>query len=187
MADEVAEHVRVLREGDDASKAAAAEALHVLARNNANSVLIAAAGAIPPLVELLRDGSADAKRWAARALGCIAYYDDANKVLIAEAGAIPPLVELLRDGSADAKWWAAWALFSLARNNDANAVAVAVAIGFDAVVELARDGEVYFYDEDALVDYASPAAQREAARILLRECLPHAPDEIAAATATFLV
>ena len=31
---EIEEHVRVLRDGDDASKTAAARALHVLARNN---------------------------------------------------------------------------------------------------------------------------------------------------------
>ncbi|KAH8048513.1 metallopeptidase [Aureococcus anophagefferens] len=47
----------------------AAAALASLARNDANKALIAEAGAVPPLVDLLRDGiAADAKLMAARAL-----------------------------------------------------------------------------------------------------------------------
>lgn len=57
-------------------------------------VLIAKAGAIPPLVDLVRDGSEPGKEAAAGALGNLAFNDD-NKILIRDAGAIPPLVELL--------------------------------------------------------------------------------------------
>ena len=145
MEDETAERVRVLREGDDASKMAAAKALGYLARYHG------------------------------------------NRVLIAEAGAIPPLVELLRDGGADAKYVAAVALRNLASNNDANAVAIAAAVGLEALVQLARRGRVTV-DGEEIVRHASLAAKGDAARLLLRKCLPRAiPDEIAAATALFLV
>ncbi|KAH8051454.1 hypothetical protein JL721_11108 [Aureococcus anophagefferens] len=69
--------VRALREGDDAMKLAAAQRLGDLASpysvwDSNRWVLIAEAGAIPPLVELLREGSATAKHMAARALGFLA-------------------------------------------------------------------------------------------------------------------
>ena len=54
--------VRALREGDDAAKTAAAEALYRLAwDDDADRVLIAEAGGIASLVELLRSGSAQLK------------------------------------------------------------------------------------------------------------------------------
>ena len=177
--------VRDLREGDDAAKTAAARTLRDLAwDNDANEVLIAEAGGIAPLVELVHDGSAEAKVQAAQALRNLAF-NDANKVLIAEAGGIPPLVKLLRNGSADLNF-AAWVLGNFARDNAANAVAIAAAVGFDAVVELARRGSVTV-DDRSVVEHAGVPAKRKAARILLRKCLPRAiPDEIAAATAAFL-
>ena len=119
--------VRALREGDDAAKLAAARSLHPLVQRNASDrVLFAEAGGIPPIVELLRDGSADAKQQAARAIGHLAFGNAAaNKVAIAEHGGIPPLVELLRDGSADAKEQAARAIGHLAFGNAAaNKVAI---------------------------------------------------------------
>ncbi|KAH8061477.1 hypothetical protein JL722_4104 [Aureococcus anophagefferens] len=92
--------------------------------NHDNAVLIAEAGAIPLLVELLRDGTASGKEKSARALCSLAGNNRANQVQIVAAGAIPPLVELLRDGSAEAKLQAATALCYLAFNND-NKVAIA--------------------------------------------------------------
>ena len=90
--------VRALREGD-AAKTAAAWALGNLALGNAdNRVLIAEAGGIPPLVQLLRDGSWDAKAAAARALHFLARNDDANAVAIAAAVSLEALVQLARDG-----------------------------------------------------------------------------------------
>ena len=134
--------VRALREGDDAAKLAAARSLHPLVQRNASDrVLFAEAGGIPPIVELLRDGSADAKQQAARAIGHLAFGNAAaNKVAIAEHGGIPPLVELLRDGSADAKEQAARAIGHLAFGNAANKVAIAEHGGIPPLVELLRDG-----------------------------------------------
>ena len=134
----IAQHVCALREGDDAAKTAGALGLGNLVRNNARSrALIAEAGGIPLLVELLRDGSAKAKKEAAWALGNLAC-NAANRIAIAEAGGIPPLVELLRAGSAKAKEEAAWALGNLAPNA-ANKILIAEAGGVPALVELLRD------------------------------------------------
>jgi vacuolar protein 8 len=146
--------VSVLSEGDDVAKAAAARALFNLVlrgrlsgstRTKASEkAAIAEAGGIPLLVELVRDGSADAKCHAARVLGHIALDNDANRILVAEAGAIPPLVELLRDGSAVAKaepaWEPAWALYILAWNNANNQVLIVEAGGIPPLVELLRNG-----------------------------------------------
>ena len=169
---EIAQHVRALREGDDAAKTAAAMKLGSIAIINPAHVLIAEAGGIPPLVELLRDESADAKEAAAWVLGNLAD-NDANKVLIAEAGGIPPLIKLMHDD----KWTAskaAAALDHISDNNDANAVAIALTVGLEALVELARGGRVTV-NERWLVRNASIAAKRKAALVvaaLLRACVP---------------
>ncbi|KAH8092119.1 hypothetical protein JL720_5703 [Aureococcus anophagefferens] len=78
------------------------------------------------------------RRWAARALGYLAWSNAANKFLIAEAGGIAPLVELLRDGSAQAKEHATWVLNDLAL--DDNKALIAEAGGIPPLVELLRDG-----------------------------------------------
>ena len=142
---EIAQHVRALREGDDAAKTAAARELGSLAwNNNANQVAIAEAGGIPPLVELLRDGSAEAKYQAASALGEVQCNNNANRVLIVEASGIPPLVDLLRDGSAQAKLKAARAAHDLTYyGNAANRVLIVEAGGIPPLVELLRDGIAY--------------------------------------------
>jgi vacuolar protein 8 len=138
--------VSVLTDGDDVAKAAAARALFNLVMRGSLSwstrakAAIAEAGGIPLLVELVRDGSADAKWHAARVLGHFPLGNDANGILVAEAGAIPPLVELLRDGNAVAKASAAWALCNLARGNDANKVLIAAAGAIVPLFELLRDG-----------------------------------------------
>ena len=180
--------IHVLREGDDASKTVAAKQLGDFAIITEHRRAIAAAGGISPLVDLLRDGGAEAKGRAAEALFWLAF-DDANRILISEAGAVPRLVDLLRDGREVDKGQAAMALGNLARKNDANAVAIAAEIGFDAVVELARDGRVHVPGARGVPPRASCDAKRKAARLLPRMCLPRAiiPDEIAAATALFLV
>ena len=86
--------VRALREGDDAAKMAAAENLFKY-----NGALIGEAGGIPPLVELLRDGSEEAKVMAEWALHNLAHNNDANAVAVAvTVGSLEALVELTRRG-----------------------------------------------------------------------------------------
>jgi vacuolar protein 8 len=210
----IAACVRALRIGNHDMKKKAALALFSLAGRRDNCAMIAEAGGIPPLVDLLRllfhvrarprlvDASADVKRKAARTLGQLANHNPNNRVLIAEAGAIPPLVELLRDGSEEAAWALGFlahnadnkvliaeaggipllvelvrdfkskkatnALNNLARNNDANAVAVAVAVNLDALdalVELARHGRVTFKGY-SLVSNAGLPVKRKAALVV---------------------
>jgi vacuolar protein 8 len=193
----IARHVRALREGNDAAKAAAALALDNLAcYGDANKVAIAEAGGIPPLVELLRDGSANAKLAAADALHRLAY-NDANRVLIADAGGIPPLVELMRDWCFGSPTGAQCALCILSDNNDANAVAIAAAVGFDALVELARRGRVTFkwqqlspmLDTQLFSNAALPAKRKAALVVaeLLRDFVPKSvPREIKALIGPYL-
>ncbi|KAH8044264.1 hypothetical protein JL721_12904 [Aureococcus anophagefferens] len=164
MEKHVRKAVRILREGDDNAKITATQNLTNLAYNRNNAFLIAEAGGIPLLVELLRDGSATAKRYAAEVLDNVAWTNRANQVQIVAAGAIPPLVELLRDGSAAAKTSAAVTLRSLADNSDANAVAVAAAVGFDALLQLARRGRVNVGNM-MVVQFAGIPAKRKAALV----------------------
>lgn len=72
----------------------AAGALMHIAVNETNKVLVAEAGAIVPLVQLLGDGDVRARQKAAGALMNIAGHAE-TQVLVAEAGAIAPLVQLL--------------------------------------------------------------------------------------------
>ncbi|CAE7843478.1 PUB2, partial [Symbiodinium necroappetens] len=76
----------------------AAAALGNLAVSADNQALIAEAGAIPPLVELLRSSGDYVRGWAAEALGELAK-NAGNKALIAEPGGIPPLVSCLTTGT----------------------------------------------------------------------------------------
>jgi len=118
------------------AKAAAAAALSSLAHgNDANKVAIAAAGGIPPLVQLLR-GSAEAKEQAVRALCSLTHRSDANTALVAAAGGIPALVDLLREG----RELAAWLLWRFATGHK---VLIVEAGGIPPLVDLLRDGSRY--------------------------------------------
>ena len=98
MDEEIEGLVRALREGDDAAKTAAARTLgDLVGDNHANEVLIAEAGGIPPLVQLVRDGAR--KTVAANTLGILASNNDANAVAIAAAVGLKALVQLTRRGS----------------------------------------------------------------------------------------
>ena len=145
--------VRAFREGVDAAYTAASSwALGSFACIDvANAVWIAGAGAggIPPLVDLLRDGSAEAKLSAASTLSILAYSNIANQNLIAKAGGVPPLVELLRDGSAHAKRSAASALHYLASRDSRDLIAKAG--GIPPLVDL-------LYDESADAELSAASA-----------------------------
>ena len=121
------------------SRTSAAAVLRGLAVYSYAKVAIAEAGGIPPLVELLRDGCAEAKWSAALALSVLASANDANRVLIVEADGIPRLLELLRDGSVEGKRSAARVLCHLT-SNDAARVAIAEAGGIPLLVDLLRSG-----------------------------------------------
>ena len=92
---------KLAREGRR-KKEHAARALTNLAVNADNQVAIAAAGAIPPLVALLREGSAEGRAKAAGALGVLALDDD-NQWAIIEADAMLPLIKLSQGGCAEGR------------------------------------------------------------------------------------
>ena len=55
-------------------------------------------GVVEALVELLNVGTDNGKRYAAIALGWLAY-DKSTRILMVETGAVPPLVSLLSSGT----------------------------------------------------------------------------------------
>jgi len=79
--------------GDAAGKTQAVQASSILAMNDDNEITIARAGAVEPLVQLLRTGDAAGKTRAAQALSNLACNAD-NQIVIARAGALEPLVQL---------------------------------------------------------------------------------------------
>ena len=76
----------MLGDGTAEERAAAAEALGKLARNMANKAAMAAAGAMEPLVALVRDGDPQGKANAAGALWTLAAGDAAIKAAMAATG-----------------------------------------------------------------------------------------------------
>jgi len=128
----------MLRSSDGEAEAAVL-ALWKLGTNVESKVLIATAGAIPPLVALLQNGTDVAKENAARVL-CSLACTTTNKVIIAKAGAIPPIVAILQNGTDVAKEEAALALTSLAFDNTDNQVLIAKAGAITALVALLQNG-----------------------------------------------
>ena len=104
--------------------------LALYSARTANNVV--SAGAIEPLVALMRRGSAQAQELAAWTLESLAVHAD-HQVAIAQAGAIEPLVALLRGGNQAARVRAAGALGSLAIHAD-NQVAIAQAGAIEPLV-----------------------------------------------------
>jgi hypothetical protein len=122
--------VRVLEDTsvDGNIKGFAARALGNLALAYDNiKVAIVAAGAIPPLLELLRGGSDEGRAGVAWALANLTINDAANKVAIVLSGAIPLLTEVLHGGSDEGRAGAAIALGNLASASNTNKVAIAAA------------------------------------------------------------
>jgi hypothetical protein len=78
-------------------------------------VAVAAAGAIPPLVDLLRGSSDVGRTIAADMLGSLAASNAANTAAVAGAGAIPPL-----GGAAERRKWCTTRTDRLEQNNDHN-------------------------------------------------------------------
>jgi len=140
MGGQIAAAVEILSTGDDVGKRNAAESLRLLAEEDQFRSGIAKAGAIPPLVDLVRDGAAGGKEAATRALWNLACDNAENKVLIAECGGIEPLVGVLKNGSASTKKLAAGALSNLACDNHDNVLAISHAGVFPPLIELLRTG-----------------------------------------------
>ena len=92
---EIDECVRALRCGNDNQKERAAGELVFLVSPGRSNAVVVEAGAVAPLVDIARSGSADAKSQAVLVLKTLAC--DSQLVLV-RAGCIEPLVELMRNG-----------------------------------------------------------------------------------------
>ena len=95
---------------------------------------LAAAGALPPLVAMLRNGTAEEQAAAAKALWKLAR-NAANTAAIVAAGALVPLAALVRDGDAQGKANAAGALQNLATGDDAIKVAMVMIKNLDKSID----------------------------------------------------
>ncbi|KAG1676156.1 hypothetical protein FOA52_004997 [Chlamydomonas sp. UWO 241] len=98
------EILKLLRDSSDPVQVAAAKAT-LKGRNSShpeNQAIIVAAGAIPPLVQLL--GQHNSERMHIAAMGVLrklGSHDAKNQAIIVAAGAIPPLVQLLGQQSSE--------------------------------------------------------------------------------------
>jgi hypothetical protein len=99
---------------------AACTTLHELARTAECSKAFAAAGAIPALLRLLKDGKHSVQTSATKALYALSK-DPINKNTIAVSEALPLLVQLLREGEQAGKEYAAAVLSSLSQFRENNA------------------------------------------------------------------
>ena len=95
--------------------------------------LIAEAGGIAPLVQLLMSERVPPHENATRAIWCLAN-TQAHQMPVARAGAIAPLVLLLHKGSAETKQHAAAAVEALARHSDENQATLAKAKAISPLV-----------------------------------------------------
>ncbi len=107
--------VERLRSKDPAVQADAANRVWQLSRSGDESTdrELAAAGAIGPLVELLRCRDDERAWFAAGALQSLSCRSEARKTAIVTAGALTPLVALLRSGDAEDQEVVAMALANL--------------------------------------------------------------------------
>ncbi|KAG1665194.1 hypothetical protein FOA52_002595 [Chlamydomonas sp. UWO 241] len=115
----------------------AADILAQLTHNYEIAATIAAAGAIPPLVQLLGAGDTKVQRAATFALGCLSKDPDIA-IAIGAAGAIPPLVNLLGSACEATDMNAAGLLRDLAEVNDEIVVTIAAAGAIPPLVQLRK-------------------------------------------------
>ena len=113
--------------------------MRLLARENPeNRVLIANAGAIPLLVQLLSYPDSSIQENTVTTLLNLSI-DETNKKLISNEGAIPDIIEILQYGTREARENSAAALFSLSML-DENKVTIGLSDGIPPLVELLQHG-----------------------------------------------
>ncbi|KAG7536845.1 Armadillo-type fold [Arabidopsis suecica] len=113
--------------------------MRLLARENPeNRVLIANAGAIPLLVQLLSYPDSGIQENAVTTLLNLSI-DEVNKKLISNEGAIPNIIEILQNGNREARENSAAALFSLSML-DENKVTIGLSNGIPPLVDLLQHG-----------------------------------------------
>ncbi|CAI9779127.1 unnamed protein product [Fraxinus pennsylvanica] len=119
-------------------KAAVAEIRSLSKRSTDNRILLAEAGAIPVLVNLLTSEDVEIQDNAVTSILNLSIYDN-NKGLIMLANAIPSIVQVLRTGSMEARENAAATLFSLSLA-DENKIIIGASGALPALVDLLQNG-----------------------------------------------
>lgn len=119
-------------------RAAVAEIRSLSKRSTDNRILIADAGAIPILVNLLTADDVMTQENAVTSILNLSIYES-NKGLIMLAGAVPSIVQVLRAGSMEARENAAATLFSLALA-DENKIIIGASGAIPALVDLLQNG-----------------------------------------------
>lgn len=122
----------------DERRAAVSEIRSLSKRSTDNRILIAEAGAIPTLVNLLTSEDVLTQENAVTSILNLSIFDN-NKGLIMLAGAIPSIVQVLRAGSMEARENAAATLFSLSLA-DENKIIIGASGAIPALVELLQSG-----------------------------------------------
>lgn len=109
-------------------------------RNTDNRILIAEAGAIPILINLLTSNDELIQENAVTSILNLSIYET-NKELIMLAGATPSIVQVLRNGSTESRENAAATLFSLSLA-DENKIIIGASGAIPALVELLQSGSL---------------------------------------------
>ncbi|KAK8668066.1 hypothetical protein V6N13_105534 [Hibiscus sabdariffa] len=119
-------------------RAAVAEIRSLSKRSTDKRILIADAGAIPVLVNLLTADDVSLQEHAVTSILNLSIFEN-NKSLIMLAGAIPSIVQVLRAGSMEARENAAATLFSLSLA-DENKIIIGSSGAIPALVDLLQHG-----------------------------------------------
>lgn len=137
--DEVSLLVEALSSSQLEEQRKSVKQMRLLARENPeNRVLIANAGGIPLLVQLLSYPDSGIQENAVTTLLNLSI-DEINKKLISNEGAIPNIIEILQNGNREARENSAAALFSLSML-DENKVTIGLSNGIPPLVELLQNG-----------------------------------------------
>ncbi|KAK6947038.1 hypothetical protein RJ641_000511 [Dillenia turbinata] len=107
--------VRILAEGDDDARSAAADVLWDLSGYEHAVCALRNAGAIPLMVELLTEGSSDVVEKVSGAIAQLSY-DAENRELLSDEGAIPILITMLQNESEEIRDNAAEALINFSED-----------------------------------------------------------------------
>ncbi|VAI75537.1 unnamed protein product [Triticum turgidum subsp. durum] len=120
-------------------------ALKNLSIDHGNKLLITKGGAIPLIIEILRNGSAEGQENSAATLFSLSMLDE-NKATIGTLGGIAPLVELLTNGTVRGKKDATTAIFNLILNQQ-NKVRATQAGIVPALMKVIDDRSLGMVDE----------------------------------------
>merc|ERR1719469_187867 len=108
----------LLYNGNEKEKELAACALHRLATLKENRSIITERGSIPPLLDIIRNGTDFQKNQALAAIASLTVHNDKNKLMIAHADGISLLLRIVRNGTKKQQSLALRALYCLAKNEN---------------------------------------------------------------------